>query len=175
MKKIIAEFSKQRSITKKTQMINEFLRKQTTEKADPKDLDLLLQELTIMHARAELYIRFLRRRVVVSRNNYCRLLELKITTFTHLTNGQLIFQSDLEVSTTDSTQMSDSLNDFDTIINNSELARGMQELLGAYLALERYFLEESVNKALGMDSLEQDQQTSSIVDDVFFIIQKCTR
>lgn len=51
----------------------------------------------------------------------------------------------------------------------------MQELLGAYLALERYFLEESVNKALGMDALDPDQQTSSMVDDVFFIVQKCVR
>jgi len=62
-------------------------------------------------------------------------------------------------------------------MNNSELAHGMQELLGAYLALERYFLEESVNKALGMDTLDPDfhQQTSSMVDDVFFIVQKCIR
>jgi len=51
----------------------------------------------------------------------------------------------------------------------------MQELLGAYLALERYFLEESVNKALGMDALDPDQQTSSMIDDVFFIVQKCIR
>jgi len=33
---------------------------------DPKELDVLLGELTIMHARTELYIRFLRRRVMVS-------------------------------------------------------------------------------------------------------------
>lgn len=51
----------------------------------------------------------------------------------------------------------------------------MQELLGAYLALERYFLEESVNKAIGMDVLDQEQQTSSMVDDVFFIVKKCVR
>jgi hypothetical protein len=51
----------------------------------------------------------------------------------------------------------------------------MQELLGAYLAIERYFMEESVNKAIGMDALEQDQQTSSMVDDAFFIVKKCIR
>lgn len=67
------------------------------------------------------------------------------------------------------------LNEFETTIYNSELAHGMQELLGAYLALERYFLEENVNKAMGMDKLEPDQQTSSMVDDVFFIIKKCVR
>ena len=67
------------------------------------------------------------------------------------------------------------MNDFETFVNNSELARSMQELLGAYLALERYFLEESVNKAIGMDVLDPEQQTSSMIDDVFFIVKKCVR
>lgn len=35
-------------------------------RTDPKNLDLLLGELTIMHARAEMYVRFIRRRVQVS-------------------------------------------------------------------------------------------------------------
>lgn len=147
IKKIIAEFMKHRCISKKIQMINEYLRKQSTEKADPKDLDLLLGEITIMHSRSELYVRFLRRRI----------------------------KNDLEIGITDDMQCKSLLNEFETHIINSELARSMQELLGAYLALERYFLEESVNKAVGMDTLDQDQQTSSMVDDVFFIIRKCIR
>lgn len=81
----------------------------------------------------------------------------------------------METSTTDVNQTKDSLNDFDSIIKNSELARCMQELLGTYLALERYFMEESVHKAIGMDSLDQDQQTSSMVDDAFFIVKKCIK
>lgn len=89
--------------------------------------------------------------------------------------NKIYLQNDIEISTTDETQRIELLNDFETAMNNSELAHGMQELLGAYLALERYFLEESVNKALGMDTLDPDQQTSSMVDDVFFIVQKCIR
>jgi len=46
-------------------MINEYLRKPSPERLDPKELDLLLGEITIMHSRAELYIRFLKRRVKV--------------------------------------------------------------------------------------------------------------
>lgn len=34
-------------------------------RTDPKNLDLLLGELTIMHTRAEMYVRFIRRRVQV--------------------------------------------------------------------------------------------------------------
>lgn len=66
VKKIIAEFMKQRNIPQKIQLINECLKKQSSERTDPKELDLLLGELTLMHARAELYIRFLKRRAKVS-------------------------------------------------------------------------------------------------------------
>ncbi|KAG6800682.1 conserved oligomeric Golgi complex subunit 4 isoform X1 [Apis mellifera caucasica] len=147
VKKIIAEFMKHRYISKKVQIVNEHVRKPNSERANPKDFDLLLGEITIMHSRAELYIRFLKRRV----------------------------KNDIEISTTNDVQYKDLITEFENIINNSDLAHGMQELLSAYLALERYFLEESVNKALGMDTLDQDQQTSSMVDDVFFIVQKCIR
>ncbi|CAD6216456.1 GSCOCG00004617001-RA-CDS [Cotesia congregata] len=147
IKKIFAEFMKNRGISKKVQSINEYMRKQMTEKTDPKTLDLLLQELTLMHTRAELYIRFLRRRVV----------------------------NDLTVASSDEELCKQQVNEFESMIKNSELSHAMQEVLGAYLALERYFLEESVNKALGMDTLDQDQQTSSMIDDVFYIVKKCVR
>lgn len=57
---------KHRSISKKVQIVNDHVRKPSSEKADPKEFDLLLGEITIMHSRAELYIRFLKRRVKVS-------------------------------------------------------------------------------------------------------------
>lgn len=146
VKKIITEFTKHRCISKKLHMINDH-RKSSSERADPKEFDLLLGEMIIMHSRADLYIRFLRRRV----------------------------KNDIEISAQDDGQLKDLMNEFENIISNSDLARGMQDLLGTYLALERYFLEESVNKALGMDTLDQDLQTSTMVDDVFFIVQKCIR
>lgn len=51
----------------------------------------------------------------------------------------------------------------------------MQELLSTYLLFERYFMEESVLKAIGLDKLEEGQQCSSMLDDVFFIVRKCIR
>lgn len=66
VKKIITEFMKHRSISKKVQIVNDHVRKPSSERADPKEFDLLLGEITIMHSRAELYIRFLKRRVKVS-------------------------------------------------------------------------------------------------------------
>lgn len=51
----------------------------------------------------------------------------------------------------------------------------MQELLGTYLLFERYFMEESIVKAISLDTFEPGQTCSSIVDDVFFIVRKSIR
>ncbi|XP_050432930.1 conserved oligomeric Golgi complex subunit 4 isoform X3 [Adelges cooleyi] len=57
---------------------------------------------------------------------------------------------------------------------NSKLCCSIQELMGRYLEFERYYMEESIKKAILMDTLEGDEAlTSSMVDDVFFIIRKC--
>lgn len=82
VKRAIAEFHKIRQIQRHMQRINEnqkssggqpqglgHFRKpsgSSTDKLNPKDIDGLLVEITIMHARAELYIRFMRRRITVS-------------------------------------------------------------------------------------------------------------
>lgn len=61
------------------------------------------------------------------------------------------------------------------LLQKSEMNRQMQDLLGIYLLLERYFMEESVIKAIALDNHEPGQLTSSMVDDVFFIVRKCIR
>lgn len=56
------------------------------------------------------------------------------------------------------------------------ISRSIQELLGSYITLERYFLTESVSKAVAMDTtLDASALTSSIVDDVFFLVKKSIR
>lgn len=63
-----------------------------------------------------------------------------------------------------------------SILNNSKLCRSVQEQMGKYLEFERYYMEESIKKAMTMDTIEggdDDELTSSMVDDVFFIVRKC--
>jgi hypothetical protein len=40
---------------------------------------------------------------------------------------------------------------------------------------EEYYLEENVEKAIAIDEWSEDALTTSMVDDVFFILQKCGR
>ncbi|XP_045761149.1 conserved oligomeric Golgi complex subunit 4 [Maniola jurtina] len=61
------------------------------------------------------------------------------------------------------------------IISDCDMTRTTQDVLSHYLTLERYFLEESVNKALKMSTSQAGATTSSLVDDVFFIARKVIR
>lgn len=71
-----------------------------------------------------------------------------------------------------------SMDKLETMLRCSGLCHSMQALLGNYLQLEHYFMAESLRKAVSLDQLEdslQIQQTTSMVDDVFFIVRKCIR
>ncbi|KAK4879456.1 hypothetical protein RN001_007602 [Aquatica leii] len=153
VKLIMMEFNKHRQTNKKINQISEISKLSSTssfskiEKVDPKDLDILIQEITIMHVRMELYIKFIKRKVI----------------------------SDIEISVPAIDERNNSIKQLDQLINASDLSRSKHDLLSLYLKLEQYFMEESVSKAVGMDSTETSQQTSSMVDDTFFIIRKCIR
>ncbi|EAT42674.1 AAEL005794-PA [Aedes aegypti] len=86
-----------------------------------------------------------------------------------------MIENDLEKSTLETEAKDAKLKQLDDLIKKSRLSTQMQEVLGTYLLFERYFMEESVLKAIALDNLEAGQQCSSMLDDVFFIIRKCIR
>ncbi|CAH1105203.1 unnamed protein product [Psylliodes chrysocephalus] len=152
-KRVLLEWGKTRQINKKNQMINELSRMSSSssfnklEKIEPKDLDILIVEITLMHFRIELYNRFIQRKIT----------------------------SDAEVGIPNQDDRNNILKSLEQLIKNSDLSQCKHELLSHYLRLEQYYMEESVAKAIAMDSVEMGQQTSSMVDDTFFIIRKCIR
>ncbi|XP_044750706.1 conserved oligomeric Golgi complex subunit 4 [Coccinella septempunctata] len=153
VKRIFNEWMKSRQINKKIQQVTETSRIGSNssfsklERSDPKDLDMLIGEITLMHYRSELYIRFLQRKVL----------------------------ADIDVGIPDEKKKEDAINIFNQTLKNSELSQLKHELLSHYLRLEQYFMEESINKAVAMDYIDTSQQTSSMVDDTFFIVRKCIR
>lgn len=64
-KQIIEEFRKNRDFNRKVQLVSSFMNQKSESKLDPKELDLVLSEMTLLNARSELYARFVRRRVLV--------------------------------------------------------------------------------------------------------------
>uniref|UniRef100_A0A3Q2XSI7 Conserved oligomeric Golgi complex subunit 4 n=1 Tax=Hippocampus comes TaxID=109280 RepID=A0A3Q2XSI7_HIPCM len=106
-------------------------------------LDPVLAEVTLMNARAELYLRFLRRRIM----------------------------ADFEVG--DQSITPEHHQNVEKLLKHCVLSRNMQELIGYYIPMEEYYMRESVNKAVTMDTYEKGQLTSSMVDDCFYIVKKC--
>lgn len=86
-----------------------------------------------------------------------------------------ISQTDLEVGVSDLDERDRVSEELEQIIKNSHISQSKHELLGYYLRLEQYYMEESIAKAVTLDTVEQGQHESSMVDDTFFIIRKCIR
>lgn len=122
-------------------------REPRADQPDPRDLDTLLGELTLINARAELYLRFIRRRVT----------------------------ADFEASLPEATEREKKEAEFEGRLSQSQLVCDMAVIVGDYTILEQFYLNESFKKALIMDTVEDAAHTSSIVDDAFYIIKKSIR
>ncbi|XP_002735095.1 conserved oligomeric Golgi complex subunit 4-like [Saccoglossus kowalevskii] len=153
VKKIIDSFIKNREFDKKAQQVQQNMMSSyktnvnQADRLDPRELDVMLAEVTLANARTELYIRFFRRRVL----------------------------ADLEVIDLNATEKQEKLSQLDKVLVNCELSRGMQELIGHYIMMEEYFMRETVMKAIKLDAMESGAYTSSMVDDTFFIVKKSVR
>lgn len=66
---ILQEFKNQRDLNSKLHIVNDLLRSGSskTEHIDPKDIDMLLNEVTLIHSRYSLYLRFIYTRINVSK------------------------------------------------------------------------------------------------------------
>ena len=110
-----------------------------------REVEGVLGELCLLQARVEMYNRFVKKRC-----------------------GQ-----DFEVSDPDDESRGRKMTEVDRFLALSDLARVSQESLGDYIALEQYFMSENIKLAISLDSVEPDQLTTSMLDDVFFIVKKC--
>ncbi|XP_019361370.1 PREDICTED: conserved oligomeric Golgi complex subunit 4 isoform X2 [Gavialis gangeticus] len=148
VEKVVDKFIKQRDYHRQFQQVqNSMMRSSVTEKIEPRELDPILTEVTLMNARSELYLRFIKRRII----------------------------SDFEVGDSMASEevKQEHQKYLDKLLNNCLLSRTMQELIGYYITMEEYFMRETVNKAVAMDTYEKGQLISSMVDDVFYIVKKC--
>jgi hypothetical protein len=147
--KLMNQFKEERHIDKKIQDIRASFSPRNVSKMEPRELDILLSEMTMCTARGELYMRFLKRRL----------------------------SSDLDILSQEG-EVTDTIGIVEKLIKDSQTSHSMQELTGYYIMMEDYFMRESVAKAVGMDEKVESVHggyTSSMVDDVFFIIQKSVR
>lgn len=121
-------------------------------KVDPKDIDVLLTEITHVNSRSETYFRFIRKRVM----------------------------DDIDIawplSAADLSERNAKTAQLENLLRNCGLSRSVQELNGMYVSFEEYFLKESTLKAIQMDDASSETSiTSYMLDDVFFILKNSVR
>ncbi|KAI3993803.1 hypothetical protein MKX01_002816 [Papaver californicum] len=58
---------------------------------------------------------------------------------------------------------------------NGSFSKDIQEIIGFYVILEEFFMVENVRKAIKIDEHVPDSLTTSMVDDVFYVLQSCCR
>lgn len=114
---------------------------------DPRDLEPLLAEVTLISSRSELYLRFLQRRV----------------------------QADIDIVYQNEEDKKEKKKELMTWISNCELSHTMQEIIGGYIVMEEYYMRESSTKAIQLDAFDETSLTSSMIDDVFFILKQCIK
>eukprot|EP00063_Salmo_salar_P007592 XP_013982427.1 PREDICTED: LOW QUALITY PROTEIN: conserved oligomeric Golgi complex subunit 4-like [Salmo salar] len=147
--KVVDKFIQQRDYHNKFQIVQSSMMKSVpTERIEPRELDPVLLEVTLMNARSELYLRFLRRRMM----------------------------ADFEVGDATATPgiVQEHKHNVEKLLSaHCMLGQLMQELIGYYIPMEEYYMRETVCKAVAMDTYEKGQLTSSMVDDCFYIVKKC--
>ncbi|EJW74253.1 hypothetical protein WUBG_14837 [Wuchereria bancrofti] len=120
-----------------------------------------------MHTRTHLYWRYLKRRLSVA--------NMKTDEQSKEFDEDQMNDENKRLLEVRAKQKRERNNKLDDLVLRSVLGTRMQELLGQYVLMEQFYMTESVAKAMTMDLKEVDSLTSSMLDDVFFIIRKCVR
>lgn len=123
----------------------------TPSKLDPRDVDNILEEISRIISRSEVYLNFIVQRV----------------------------KDDIHCKTEDmATRQSSLLELYNLVCIECELNHLVQEVGGIYVMLEQFYLNESSKKAISMDQIDAESSScffSSMLNDIFFIIKKCTK
>ena len=143
---IFKNFKQKRRIEEKLEQVK-LLGDSSEEIIDAKEIDSMLQETTLINERAELYLRFIKRRIIADVFLTCDTEDEKTTRSESIENA----------------------------LNNCGLSKILHELVGFYLRLETVFLNRSFHVAVQMNVVEEGSMTSSMVDDVFYVLKKCLR
>ncbi|KAL7059706.1 hypothetical protein AAHC03_013495 [Spirometra sp. Aus1] len=105
-------------------------------------MEALVSEIVLLNARIELFLNFLRRRLLAGHSE----------------------EDADDLSRT--AKIKQFFTDFEPV-------KISQQLVDAYLPQEQLFLRELVSKAILMDEVDQTTKVFSMVDEVFFVVQKC--
>jgi hypothetical protein len=121
-------------------------------KLDPRTVDKILNEISLIVSRSEVYLSFIVQRI----------------------------KDDIQSRSENEAQKRANEDELrNMMFRDCELSHLNQEVGGIYVMLEQFYMNESSKKAIVMDQIDIDPSysclISSMLDDIFFIIKKCTK
>jgi len=145
--RIITQFMEARNMKAVNAKLEQEARQARAQPSDPRDYDGLLDEMAIVLGRCEMYDRFIKSKAKAAMD------EMKDT-------GTAKHRASSVGSTTG-------------LRPNTELHHAIREVVVEYIQLETFFMNESVGKAVRIDTWSAGDVTSSMIEDVFFVLHKC--
>ncbi|RCN43691.1 hypothetical protein ANCCAN_10335 [Ancylostoma caninum] len=152
--KVIDAFEKKRQLEKRLKAAQKILREDRNadkgrERLDALELDTLLSEICLMNTHTEMYWRFVRRRIkgASKEQNQEEYVMVNSDDF-----GDLDEEKKKRLEEEKIRRKEEREKKLDQLLNRSLVGSKMQELLGNYILLEQYYMEESVRKAIDMDA-----------------------
>lgn len=132
---------------------------------DPREIDQILNDLVSINSSSERYLSFLIERVLKDLDA--------------LKDDKAVEHSKEDKYPPNKADDKNRYNDkYDELINlyrNCKLSLTLQDLNCSYVLLEEYFLRESISKAIQLDDLDGENNLTSMLDDTFFILKKCSK
>ncbi|KAI8620669.1 COG4 transport protein-domain-containing protein [Chytriomyces sp. MP71] len=178
-KLILESFVERRSIARKIADINalEIAVSQNrpaptaSSQLDAREIDALINEIAIISQRTRLFVRFLE---VRSKEEEDKLVSLKEAGELVSPTGQQSYPTVSRIKSVLNVQEGSwRPAELDGIAFNksSILTVRVKEIMSNFATLQEFFLKKSIEKAIKLDEYEQGAQTSSAVDDVFYIVK----
>lgn len=147
-------------ISNVTRAINN-MANQNMNKIDPKVVDKHINDIVSIINRSQTYLNFISKRLMddIEAAPNDKNMDKKV-------NDDRSWQADSK--------------DIETLIRDCTLALITHDLNSIYVLLEEYFLKESIQKAIQLDTIDIESKdntiiTSSMLDDIFFIIKNCLK
>lgn len=147
--KVLHQFFDKRTFTQRLDLIRSSYGPDATP-MDPRELDNVLFETGGLMGRTSLYFRFLHKHITAD-----------VAAWATNNDKERKIVIDEQAA--------------ETIIRRCELNKEVQVLSGHYIAMEEYLLRNTVAKAISMEERDPGAITSTLVDDVFFVLKKSSR
>ncbi|KAI2799024.1 Golgi transport complex subunit 4 [Blomia tropicalis] len=171
---IINEFKLDKNFVTLTVNITKYLKmnnptqQQSTQQIDSKEIDKHLTDMMYLMNRSQTYLNFISTRL--------------LTDIDDATQNQHMDGSKEKGQRPKSSLIQLDPLKVDQLIRECQLTQMIHDLNSTYVLFERYFLKESIFKAIQLDMVDLETNkaaesvlTSSMLDDIFFIIKKCMK